>query len=319
MRIAAGLLSLLTLLGLGGCKKPGECGGVTDKTDRRAPKTIASKDIVDYYATFCLTGEWSGGRESAFYTFEIKPDDGGVLTASEKTTGVSAPADKALLDALQGIVDEQELAQWNGEYRTTAGLPPEFWPCTLTVGYASGEKLTFTHDNDPRAQWAKETYLAFADWFAAQGIDSLFPPQTVTGKVTNVSLTFKDAAAGKAYDYGIWTEPDEAGRRVLFRMGDGGKDETPLADMSAFCDGVTEIMRRYDLRPYVVRSALYGYEQTEKDRQDPFSNDLELVFWFDETDNGDQLVIHTSVPDEIDRLRPLLCELTGYFDAQFPG
>lgn len=102
-------------------------------------------------------------------------------------------------------------------------------------------------------------------------------------------------------------------------MGDGGKDETPLADMSAFCDGVTEIMRRYDLRPYDVRSALCGYEQTEKDRQDPFSNDLELVFWFDETDNGDQLFIHTSVPDEIDRLRPLLCELTGYFDAQFPG
>lgn len=91
MRIAAGLLSLLALLGLGGCKKPGECGGVTDKTDRRAPKTIASKDIADYYATFCLTGEWSGGRESVFYTFEIKPDDGGACCSAWATAGRTRP------------------------------------------------------------------------------------------------------------------------------------------------------------------------------------------------------------------------------------
>ena len=323
MRMIALLLSAVAIFGLGGCKKPAGSGdiiegGVTEKTDRKAPKIIASKDITDFYATFCLMGEWSSGRKNEFYTFAVKPNESGTLTASEQITGVSAPADNTLLTALQEIVDARKLAEWNGEYRTTAGLPPEFWPCTVTVGYASGEKLTFTHNNDPDAAWAKEMYLAFADWFAARGINDLLPPETVVGAVANVSLTFKDNAAGKACDYGIWTEPNEAGQRVLFCFDEDGRRDAPLADMRAFCDGVTEIMRRYDLRRYDVHSALYGYEQTEEDQKDPFSNDLELVFWFDETDNSDQLLIHTSVPEEIDRLRPLIGELIDYFDAQFP-
>ncbi len=315
MRITAALLSLLALLGLGGCKKPAEAGGVTDKTDPKAPKAIESRDISDFYATFCLSGEWSPGRVSVFYTFAVKPDEAGVLTASEETTGVRAPADRALLDALQKIIDERKLVGKNGEYRVTAGLPPEFRPSTLTVRYASGEQLSFTRNNDPRAEWSKDMYLVFASWFASRELDALLPPETVTGTVTNVALKYRDAGTGRSYRYGIWSEPNEAGQYVLFRYAGGEKAEVPLADMRAFCGGVNEIMARYDLRPYDVHSALYGYEKTAEDEKDPFSTDFALTFWFED---GDQLFIHTSAQSAVDDLMPLARALTEYFDAQFP-
>jgi len=314
MRIISMLLSALAFFGLSGCRQ--EKGGVTDHTNPLAPKTIVSKDISEFYATFCLAGEWSPGRDTIFYTFEVKPDAAGVLTASESAAGVSAPADDALLTAVQQVIDAHGLAALNGEYRTTAGLPPEYWPCTLTARYASGEKLTFTHDNDPRAEWAKELYLAFADWFAAQGIDALQPPETVVGTVTNVQLWFKDAASGRSYDYGIWSNVEDEGRRVFFRYVDGEKQEVAIADEEAFFAGVGEILKRHDLRSYDVHSALYGYEVTEEDRKNPFSGALQLVFWFEDEN---QFGIHTSAESTIDDLRPLLSELIDYFDAFFEG
>ncbi|MBO4915513.1 MAG: hypothetical protein J5449_09940 [Oscillospiraceae bacterium] len=320
MRITAALLSAFALFGLGGCQGGRQnepepiAGGVTDKTDRGAPKTIVSKDIAELYATFCLEGEWSPGRRTSFYTFSVKPDDVGTLTASESVAGVGAPADKALLTALQEIVDRYGLAGQNGEHHTTAGLPPEFGPCTLSVHYASGEKLTFTYDNDPDAAWAKEMYLAFADWFASKGIDALLPPETVTGTVTDVHVFLRDDGSGKLCDYGIWSEPDDEGRRVIFRCIGDEETELPLADEQAFLAGVERIMKSYDLRRYDTRSALYGYEQTEEDRNGPFSNDMELVFWFGK---DEQLFIHTSAQSEIDALRPLLDELLSYFNSYF--
>lgn len=317
MRITAMLLSALALLGLGGCERVIEpepvCGGVTDKTDAKAPKTIKSREISDFYAKFCLMGEWASGHETDFFTFSVKPDESGALTAREELTGAAAPADRALLDALQGVIDKWKLSEQNGEYRTTAGLPSEFRPCTLTVRYASGETLTFTHDNDPEAAWAKDMYLTLADWFAFQGVDALLPPQTVTGTVENVSLTYHDPESDTFYDYGAWSDPDEQGRRVIFRFRGEEQTELALDDAEAFFAGVERIMKSCDLRRYDHRSALYGYEQTKEDQENPFSNAFELTFWFED---GDQLFIHTSAPDEIDKLMPLAAELAAYFDAR---
>ena len=319
MRIMAALLSALTIFGFGGCRgKPPLApvtGGVTDKTDRKAPKVIESKDISDYYAAFLLSGEWSQGNKNVFYTFAVKPDDSGVLTATESVTGTSAPADKELLDALQAIIDECKLAEWNGEYRITAGLPPEYQPSTLTVNYASGEKLTFTLNNEPSWEWSRATYLAFANWFAARGIDALTPPEAVVGTVDNVALTLRDPENDSIRDYGIWSEPDAEGRRMFCRFIGREKTEAPITDEQAFFAGVNEILTHYDLRRYDTHSSLYGYEQTEEDWE-TMSADLELTFWFE---NDSQMNVYTSVPKEIDALRPLVGELIDYFDAQLAG
>ena len=77
---------------------------------------------------------------------------------------------------------------------------------------------------------------------------------------------------------------------------------------------MNEILTHYDLRRYDTHSSLYGYEQTEEDWE-TMSADLELTFWFED---DSQMNVYTSVPKEIDALRPLVGELIEYFDAQFP-
>ena len=289
-------------------------GGVTDKSDLNAPKFIESKDIDDFYARFGLDGEWSKGNRNVFYSFELKTDNTGTLNAYEYTTGISAPANEELLDALQEIIDAQNLVAWNGEYRITAGLPPEFGPCDLNVSYASGERLSFTHNNEPEAEWAQEIYLAFAKWFAGQGIDTLLPPETVMGSVRNVMIEFEDPDDGTWCDYGLVEDPDADGNYTIMRSVGEDMEEIPLTDMQAFLDSVNAVADKYDLRKYDESSVLYGYAQTEDDRNDPFLASLQLTFWYD---NDEQLFIYTSDPDGIDELRPLVKELMACFDACF--
>ncbi|MBR1552960.1 MAG: hypothetical protein IJ631_02965 [Schwartzia sp.] len=177
-------LSVLAFFGLSGCAgaavsgPPASGGTVTDKTDHSAPKQIESKELTSFHAHFYLPREWAPGK--GFYTFDVKTDDHGVLMASVRPDStvearISRPADEKLMAALQAIIDGQSLAAKNGRYRVTAGLPPQFRACRFEAGYATGEKITFTENNNPNAAWAKETYRAFADWFAEQGDESLLP------------------------------------------------------------------------------------------------------------------------------------------------
>ena len=183
--ILSALLSVLTFFGLGGCAAavgPPVCGGTTDKTDHSAPKKIESKELVAFYAHFYLRGEWSPGRKNCFYTCEVQKDEQGALTAivwkdSVQEARVSLPADESLLASLVSVIDKHNLAAKNGVYRVTAGLPPPFQKCHFSASYASGETLEFTENNNPDAEWTRETYLAFAEWFAEKGDDSLLPPK----------------------------------------------------------------------------------------------------------------------------------------------
>lgn len=324
MRMVAALLCALSIFGLGGCGKPKAApepeavttGGVTNKTDPAAPKTITSKEIANYYVNFMLDGEWSSGNKNVFYTFEVKPDTNGVLTASEAVTGVSAPADKALLDALQGIVDEYRLAEQNGVYKLTAGVDPsEFGPCTLTVNYASGEKLTFTVDNEPYAEWARATYLAFAGWFASQGNEALLPPD-YESMIADITITFKDPGSGKRYAYGFDKEPDDEGHRVFGRSIDGKTERASVFNTCFFYDDVSRLVRGYDLRAYDLSSPLGGYERTEEDEKNPVSAALRLGIRFED---GHEISVATSAESVIEELAPLLFDLFDYFDELFPS
>lgn len=180
--ILQALLCVAAFLGLGGCvgaslPDPPVCGGVTDKTDHSAPKTISSGQIAAFHAHFFLQGEWLPAEKGQFYTFDIEKDSSGVLMASSASPAISFPADAGLLAKLQAIIAEHNLAADNGIYRTTAGLPPAYQPCRFKAVYASGEVLQFTKNNDPDAQWARQTYLLFANWFAEKGNASLLPQQ----------------------------------------------------------------------------------------------------------------------------------------------
>ena len=309
-RIVSALLCALTAIGLGGCSNKEEviCGGITDKTDRSAPKTIESKEISDFYARIFLVGEWAPGTESSAYTFSIEPNSAGVLIASEETTGASYKADSELLTALQNIIDEERLADNNGVYRTTAGLPPEFQPCRLTVNYASGEKLYFTVNNDPHALWEQKVYLAFANWFEIKGIDSLQPPKS-EDKI--VALDFKVTENGAAVYY------NNVENLIIKNMYDENNnkltDEKSISIPEDYFDKITEIVAKYELRPFDNSSALYGMGRNIKNEN---ANHASLQLYIAYSDES-VIDIITSDENDIKLLAPLVADLKEYHELLF--
>ena len=298
-----------------------ESGGTTDKTDYNAPKEIKSKDITDFHTEFYLNGEWVPGTEGETYTFDVKEDGFGVLTASESTTGIRCEADDELLSALQTVIDERGLAEKNGVYNITAGLPPEFWPCNLTVNYASGENLTFTTDNNPEADWAKDTYLVFADWFSEKGDDTLQPPE-LDEPVARFTLSFDDD--GINYRCGDWMlqnseDPDDGSRHIIERdLYDTEKEEILADDYIPFFDGylddITGILGKYDIRTFDESSAFYGRGRIVTEEPERNTAALELHFEFE---SGHKVYIDTDAESDIEILRPLIEDLIEYHDSLF--
>ena len=284
-------------------------GGTTRKYDANAPKEIKSKNISEFYAHFCLLGEWSPENDTCFYTFEIKKDDAGTLAVTEKTTGASATADGELLTAVQEVIDKYKLVGYNGEYEVTAGLPPEYQACHMRAVYDSDETLDFTHNNNPTAEWAKEMYMAFADWFSKNGVEDLSLPKFVYN-VTHMQMFIKQDN-DRVINYFM---EDEDGVLLLERMNAGKIDKVEIEDKDSFLHDISDIVAKYDLRPYDRRSALYGYEKTEEDKQNPFSTDFELTFWYGE---NEQLFINTSAPEAIEKLMPIANELIEYLSSYF--
>lgn len=296
------------------------CGGTTDRTDWDAPKTIESKDIVQYRASFYLVGEWSPGRGDEQYVFEVLPDANGTPMASEQTSGISYPADAELLGALQSIIDDDSLAAENGVYRVTAGLPPEFQFCELNVSYASGETLAFTTNNNPDAEWAKDTYLAFANWFAKQGDDSLLPPETQV-EVAQLRIRFRDGDLKYAYG------PIHVGEQDAI---DGERDllQKDVYDYAAqdtvtwkfvrypddYYDQVSALFNAHDYRAFDRASALYGRGRTGDVRSHPDNSALQIHVT---CGDGHRLNIDTDDGHDIEMLRPLLNDLIAYHDSLF--
>ena len=320
-------LAALALFGLGGCagaavSDPPICGGTTDKTDRNAPKIIESKDLTSFYAHFYLNGEWSPGRENRFYTFEVKKDGQGAWTATAQTdtvagAAVSVPADEELLAELRSIIDAHKLAAKNGVYRVTAGLPPEFQPCSFSAGYASGETLAFTENNNPDAEWAKETYLAFADWFAAKGDASLLPPEQSFGPIQTCSFAFNENGRKTRLSAVRVGEQDAIDGETLL-LGKSVYDYEAKSEIfreyilfpEDYAENIHAILSAHDLRAFDYRSVFYRKRPREERPA------LQLHFKF--TD-GTHLNIDTSDAKDIETLRPLISELFAYHDSLFEG
>lgn len=277
-------------------------GGTTDKTDYSAPKEIASKEIAEYSVNFCLEGEWAPGHENVFYKFEVKPDAAGKLTATESETGVSSAADKELCDALQKVIDDYKLVSMNGEYRITAGIDPSLYgPRKLSVIYASGEKLTFTNDNDPYDEWAIKTYLVFAKWFAGKGENALLP-EGYEGMVADISILFNDTRAGRSYYYGIEPERDKYGRLVATRTVDGETGQAAIFSPLIFFDSISRVVGDFELSKY---------EGAQADDEDAL---LQIRIKFED---GHEINIITSDESEIDELIMLPGDLFNEFDSLF--
>ena len=289
-------------------------GGTTDKSDPKAPTTIVSKDITSFDAKFGLYDIWSEDRGFNSYRFVISPDENGVLTASETRSGVSAPADAALLNALQEVIDEYKLALKNGTYRVTAGLPPEFQECHFEAKYASGEKLSFTVNNEPESEWARAVMEVFGDWFALQGDSSLAIPKEAK-QVAEFSLELTRDGYSYAFLPVIVREEQSIDGETLLLLGSvctvpdnqkicGGEIRYP-AD---YYDRISEILLKYT-------NVLNGSNATYvTETIDPEVKSLEMSITYE---NGRTLSIRTDGPRRIDELTPVLDELIEYHQSLF--
>ncbi len=282
-------------------------GGTVINNDKNAPKEIKSKEITGYYFNFGLSGEWSEGRENAFYTFEIKENGSGVLTVYEQTTGISAPADEEILKSLQDIIDKYELVKMNGRYHLTAGLPPEFAASNLNVDYASGENLSITDNNNPNGEAEQETYLAFSKWFSKNGINDLLIPGP-EGEVTYINLELYDREKDEVRFYSVVTGDEPVFSRYL-----NGRDKD-IEIPEDFYKDVTEIVGKYDLLRYDIYSSLYGYEQTPEDKSNPFGTDIQLLIEFE---NGHKVDLRSSADSVKEDVSPLIEELITYYNGLF--
>ncbi|MBQ2762056.1 MAG: hypothetical protein IJE96_09130 [Mailhella sp.] len=161
------IVAMLTGVFLAGYDASAEaplCGGVTDRTDRAAPKVIKSKEITAFSTSFLLRDETSPHEGIEHWSFTVKKEDSGRI-AIEAGNGATVQADDALLAELQQVIDRFDLAALNGTDRVIAGLPPMFGPCRMSVDYASGERLYFQRNSRPEEGWPRAMLDIFLNAF----------------------------------------------------------------------------------------------------------------------------------------------------------
>ena len=324
------------LFGLFGGKdrKPGHiCGGTTDLTDKSAPKSIVSKEIEQFSASFFLAERCTAEKEHEF-SFHIGKAEDGELTVSEKRSGKSLPADEKLLQKMQDIIDRHRLVLKNGEYIVTAGLPPEYQPCSLKVTYASGETLTFTENNDPYSLWALDIYTAIAEYFSENGDESLFP-ERLCSKLERLDLTF--TRNGETITFGgVNVGEGKAVNGVTYLLQKricGRNFKTVSEKLMQFPEDhfekLTEIVDRYDL-PRKYEFSRFDYSNNnygnhgrgyfgmgEKPTDDEPDSENEYIRLAIAYENGYHMSINTSKPSEIKGFEPLINDLSGYFESIF--
>ena len=138
------------------------CGGTDATQDTKAPKTISSEEMILFDATSALNkGQVSPdnrNRESLGYVsaFAASAGEGCFLfletgecfnRLSEKTASW-ALVKEDIFPSLVKLVKECILAKDNGFHSETHGLPENFGG-SVSIEYASGEKISFSNNQQP--------------------------------------------------------------------------------------------------------------------------------------------------------------------------
>lgn len=210
-------------------------GGVTDQTDFDAPKDITSKDLTDLTMTFYAYGDFFSDIGEGEFHYELHKEADRVTLAETSYYNVEAEVSEELLDEAQALIDKYGLASKNGIDRVTGGLPPDYGPWSLTATYASGEKISFYEDGDPRAEWTKAFRKLFNRALTEEGIEATAPdPADYT--IDHFSLEFNDGALGCHYG----TLETEDGTKLWCQVWDMDKNELVSERYAGMEDGFLE-------------------------------------------------------------------------------
>ncbi len=302
-------------------------GGTIDHSDPDAPHVIKSRDIAEFHAPLWLNERWTA-EDSREFEFQIVPDSSGTLIASELNSGLSLPADRELLDSLQNVIDQYDLAAMNGMHKFTAGLSPEYQEREIAVHYVSGETLRFLTNNEPDALWEEAIYDTFADWFSRHGEPSLYPlPET--SPVISLSVFLKDQ--DRQTEYRIRTKET---MRVLSKECYASETNTVLINAEtectdALCAEISALLERYHLtRKYDFSRfdhearnygnhdrGYYGFGPQPEGEEDSDTDVLNASILFE---SGKRVRISTGKQSELDGMKPMLDELAGLLDSRLP-
>ncbi len=121
-------------------------GGRRDWSNPDAPKTIVSKELISFAYEGALL-------DYAVCHFSlVRQDDGALCTGwgheDDDVFDLEFMAELSSLDALQAVIDEYDLAKFNGIDITVNGLPP-YLGDYLHAEYASGEKIFASNNQFP--------------------------------------------------------------------------------------------------------------------------------------------------------------------------
>lgn len=143
LALAAGAVLLV------GCKKtpqePPVDGGVRHQVDTGAPKVIRSAEITEFSCKFSTTDRLLEDTPIAGGIFTLYADaEEGCLRVRGRQEIAGEHTfcpDEAFFRQLQQIVAGYDMAQYNGQFYTVSGLPPDLG-MKLQIRYASGETIS---------------------------------------------------------------------------------------------------------------------------------------------------------------------------------
>ena len=119
-------------------------GGVQHSVDTGAPKTISSTKIISFHCEFSATDLMLDSSPVAgrYHTLHAEQSNGNYEARGGGTVYNEREftPDEAFFDALQKIVAKYDFAQYNGQYYTVSGLPPDHG-AKLDIQYDSGESI----------------------------------------------------------------------------------------------------------------------------------------------------------------------------------
>ena len=297
--------------------------------EKQAPQNITTDSIADFYAEFFLADRWTM-EENHNFSFRITPDESGVLMVYEDISHISHPADTYIAGKLQEIVTDYKLQQMDGRDKITHGLAPTHQKCSLTVNYASGDKLHFSVNNDPHAQWAQAMYDAFAEWFAENGNETLYPKKEDS---LPVSVSIRYMAEGKTYSYTTISDTSADKYQLKKSVYDSNLKKNIREEYVQISDDYFEtagkiissynIVRMYDFSHYDHSAKDYGNHdrgyygmgvRTAADERDSENTSFRLIVKFH---SGKTVNISTSKPSELAGMMAFITELAEYHSSVF--
>ena len=132
-----------------------EDGGVVQRVNTNAPKTIKSKQIIIFECKFSTLAFLDSDEEigNRVYILEARLENGFVngrychRSRFENNVDVIFKAEQSFMECLQRIIEEHNLAKNNGVCYKVQGLP-DMYGAKLMVDYASGERIYTSNNQD---------------------------------------------------------------------------------------------------------------------------------------------------------------------------